>query len=271
MPYSNRNGLNIWYETAGEGPPIILAHANPFDHRLWMYQSARWSAFHRIITVDIRGYGRSDKPTTPFTLQDMADDIIGVMDDLGVARAVIGGCSVGSGIALVIGLDHPARASALVLVGGASRPSGNVAARIEGYAGDVAKYQHQHLRACTAPGFGDTRLGGWLLNMFNERAETLSGASIGQIFRARGGANLQDRLGALQPPTIVVNGEHDMSLDAGVETARLIPGAVHAVIRAAGHACQIENPWEFDAAVLPFLSRHGLWGAGRQPHAHPTD
>ena len=262
MPYSTRNGLRIYYEISGEGPPIVLVHANPFDHRLWMYQTARWSAFHAIVTVDIRGYGRSDKPTTPFTLVDMAKDVIGVMDNLAIDRAVIGGCSVGSGIALVIGLDHPARAQALVLVGGASRPSVNVSARVQGYAGDVRAYQQQHLRECTAPGFGDHKLGGWILSMFNERADTLSGASIGQIFRARGSLNVQDRLDAMQPPTIVVNGEHDMSFDAGVETAKLIPGAVHAVIKDAGHACQIENPADFDAAVLPFLARHGLWGGG---------
>ena len=260
MPYSTRNGPSIHYQIAGEGAPIVLVHANPFDHRLWMYQTARWSAFHTIVSVDIRGYGRSAKPESPFTLGDMAADVIGVMDDLGIARAVIGGCSVGSGMALLMGLDHPERCAALVLVGGASRPSVNVAARVAGYAGDVRDYQHKHLRECTAPGFGDTQLGAWLMNMFNERADTLSGASIGQIFRARGSADMQPRLAGMRPPVIVVNGEHDMSFAAGVETAKLIPGAVHAVIRGAGHACQIENPWDFDAAVLPFLTRHGLWG-----------
>ena len=260
MPYSTRNNIRIYYEITGEGAPIVLVHANPFDHRLWMYQSARWSAFHQVISVDIRGYGRSDKPETPFKLEDMAADVIGVMDDLAIECAVVGGCSVGSGMALIMGLDNPERCAALVLVGGASRPSVNIAARVNGYAGDLPSYQHRHLRECTAPGFGDTKHGAWILNMFNERADTLSGASIGQIFRARGAANLQARLPDMKPPTIVVNGAHDMSLEAGVETAKLIPGAVHATIADAGHACQIENPADFDAAVLPFLTRFGLWG-----------
>ncbi len=260
MPRSTRNGVSIYYEVAGEGPPVVLVHANPFDHRLWMYQTARWSAFHAIVAVDIRGYGRSDKPEAPFSLEDMANDVIGVMDDLAIDRAVVGGCSVGSGMALIMGLDHPERCAALVLVGGASRPGANVSARVAGYAGDVATYQREHLRACTAPGFGDGDPGGWVLNMFNERADTLSGASIGQIFRARGSADLQARLPAMKPPVIVVNGIHDISLDAGLETARLIPGAVHSVIPGSGHACQIENPAGFDAAVLPFLAKHGLWG-----------
>lgn len=260
MPWSNANGPRVYYEISGEGPPVVLVHANPFDHRLWMYQTARWSAFHMVVSVDIRGYGRSDKPETPFTLADMAGDVVGVMDDLGIARAVVGGCSVGSGMALIMGLDHPERCAALVLVGGASRPSVNVGARVAGYAGDVASYQHKHLRECTAPRFGDTRLGGWVLNMFNERADTLSGASIGQIFRARGSTDVQARLHGMKPPVIVVNGVHDMSYDAGVETAKLIPGATHATIPDSGHACQIENPADFDAAVLPFLARHGLWG-----------
>jgi pimeloyl-ACP methyl ester carboxylesterase len=60
-----------------------------------------------VIGVDIRGYGRSAKVTSPFTLQDMCNDVIGVMDELGISRAVLMGCSVGSGTAILLGLDHP--------------------------------------------------------------------------------------------------------------------------------------------------------------------
>src|SRR5665213_3640118 len=186
MPYSSANGLRIYYETYGEGPPIILVHANPFDHRLFTYQIARWSNFHRLISVDMRGYGRSDKPETPFTLEDMAEDVLGVCADEGIARAVFAGVSTGSGISLLIGIEHPELAQAIILVGGSSSGGAGMQRRIDGFtSGDLKGYQLQHLRDCTAAGFPETKLGAWLLNMFNEKAETLSPNSIAQIFRAR--------------------------------------------------------------------------------------
>lgn len=260
MPYSNRNGLRIYYETYGEGPPFVLVHANPFNHWLWMYQIARYSAFYRVIAIDIRGYGRSDKPETPFTLEDMADDVLGVCAGENITRAIFGGVSVGSGISLLIGLDHPGMAEALILVGGSSKGSRNMDGRIEGFLSeDLPGYQMQHLKDCTAPGFPQTPLGKWVLEMFNAQAPNLSGRSIAQIFRARLGCDMSARLAGLDVPALVVNGAHDMSLEAGRYTASKIPGAMHALIPDAGHACNIENPAAFDAAVERFLTSNGLW------------
>lgn len=260
MPYSTRNGLRIYYETYGEGPPIVMVHANPFDHRLWTYQIARWSQFHRLISVDMRGYGRSDKPETAFTLEDMAADVLGVCADENITSAIFAGVSTGSGIALLIGIEHPELAQAIILVGGSSCGGAGMQARIDGFlAGDLKAYQLQHLRDCTAPGFPETKLGAWLLNLFNEQADSLSPRSIAQIFRARMQCDMRPRLGGVRVPTLVVNGAHDMSLAAGKDTASLVPGAVHAVIDGAGHACNIEDPAAFDDAVIGFLSARGLW------------
>src|SRR5262249_41165032 len=71
MPYSTANRIRIYYEVSGEGLPFVMIHANPFDHNLWMYQIAHFSTYFKVIAVDIRGYGRSDKSTTPFSLKEM--------------------------------------------------------------------------------------------------------------------------------------------------------------------------------------------------------
>src|SRR4030067_1484934 len=107
MPYSKSSDLKIYYEVSGEGLPFVMVHANPFDHNLWIYQIAHFSTYFKIIAVDIRGYGRSDKPTHEFSLQDMAEDVLGVCRHGEVKQAILGGVSVGSGIALLLGLDHP--------------------------------------------------------------------------------------------------------------------------------------------------------------------
>ena len=133
MPYSTANSIKIYYEVSGEGFPFVMVHANPFDHNLWMYQIAHFSTYFKVIAVDIRGYGRSDKPTTPFSLKDMAGDVLGVCRDEDIKEAILGGVSVGSGMALLLGLDHPEMFKALILVGGNSGGAGSIDDRIHGY------------------------------------------------------------------------------------------------------------------------------------------
>lgn len=261
MPYSTETGIRIYYETVGEGPPMVLVHANPFDHDLWLYQIAHFSRRFRIIAPDIRGYGRSDKVTTPFTLEDMAADVLGVCKREGIDGAIVGGISVGSAIAMIIGLDHPAFARALILVGGASARPASYDDRIAGYeTAGVAAYQRGHIEDCFAPTFPATPLGGYLTDLFVERGPTLDGKAIGQVFRARGAAHMTPRLAAMRVPTLVVNGEHDSpsSLEGGRQTASLIPNAWHRELKGAGHCCNIEDPVAFDAAVTEFLEHHGL-------------
>src|ERR687888_352764 len=228
MLYSTTNGVRMYYEVSGEGFPFVMVHANPFDHNLWMYQIAHFSTYFKVIAVDIRGYGRSGKPATPFTLKDMAEDVLGVCRGEDVKEAILGGVSVGSGMALLLGLERPEMFKALILVGGNSGGAGSIDERIHGYTKiGVDKYHIRHLKELVAPDFPDTKLGQYLLNTFVERDPWLNGESIGQIFRARGETDLTPRLSSMKVPTLVINGEYDNSLKGGQQTASLIPGAVH--------------------------------------------
>lgn len=254
MPFASNKGVRIYYETCGEGPPLVMIHANPFDHRLFTYQIASFEPYYRIVAVDIRGYGRSDKPQTPFTLADMADDVLAVCAQENIARAVFMGVSVGSGMALLIGLDHPQMAEAIILVGGSSKGGANIQHRVDGYtSADLKGYQRGHITELVAPGFADTPLGRWVLDLFTEKTQPLSGRCIAQIFRARDGCDMSGRLAGMTVRTLVINGAHDVSLAQGRETAAAIPGATHVVLPGTGHACCIEDPAAFDAVVRGFL------------------
>ena len=195
MPVSRSNGVDIWYEVKGDGPAMVLVHANPFDHDLWMYQSAHFSTWFKVIGIDIRGYGRSSKVTTPYSLKDMTDDVVGVMRDLEISRAVLGGCSVGSSIALLLALDHPELFDAVFLVGGNSGSSARYQSRIDGYRKDLGDYHIKHLRELVAPAFADSPLGKHLLNMWVEREPRLKGEAIAQVFMAGNHTATTDRLG----------------------------------------------------------------------------
>jgi 3-oxoadipate enol-lactonase len=261
MPFSRANGVDIWYEVTGDGPALVFIHANPFDHDLWMYQTAHFSTWFKVIGIDIRGYGRSAKVTTPYALKDMCDDILGVMGDVQVDRAICAGCSVGSGIALLLGLDHPDRFDALILVGGNSGSSDRYMKRVEGYRGDLKGYHISHLRDLVSPQFAASRLGAHLLDQFVERQPRLKGEAIAQVFMAGNHTDTTARLPSLKVPTLVINGELDHSLAAGQRTASLAPGAVHKILPGTGHACCIEDPAGFDGLVIDFLRARRLMPA----------
>jgi pimeloyl-ACP methyl ester carboxylesterase len=260
MPYSTANRIKIYYEISGAGLPMVMIHANPFDHNLWMYQIAHFSTYFKVIALDIRGYGRSDKPTTPFSLRDMADDVVGVCRDEQVEEALVAGVSVGSGIALLLGLDYPELCKALILVGGGCEAGRNKDKRIRAYEEQgIERYHIQHLRELVSAQFADSKLGSYLLRTFAERDPWLSAKSIAQIICARAAIDMAPRLTSIKVPTLVINGEYDGSLPSGKKTAQLIAGAVHKILAKTGHACCIEDPAGFDALVIDFLSRHGLF------------
>ncbi len=258
MPYSRANGVDIWYEISGDGPALILIHANPFDHDLWLYQRAHFSTWFKVVGIDIRGYGRSAKITTPFTLKTICDDVIGIMDDLGIERAICMGCSVGSGTTILLGLDHPERFAALILVGGNSGTSDRYMKRVEGYRSDLGSYHIQHMGELVEPAFAQSRLGRHLLNIFVEREPRLNGDAIAHVFIAGNSTDTTERVPQLKVPTLVINGEFDHSRAAGERTASLVPGAEHRILSGTGHACCIEDPAGFDALVLEFLAARGL-------------
>jgi len=261
MPLSRANGADIWYEVTGDGPAMVLVHANPFDHDLWLYQSAHFSTWFKVVSIDIRGYGRSAKMTSAYSLKDMCNDVIGVMQDVGIDRAVCGGCSVGSGIAILLGLDHPDRFSALILVGGNSGASNRYQGRIDGYRDNLADYHIKHMRELVHSRFAESRLGRYLLDQFVEREPRLQGEAIAQVFMAGNHTDTTERLSTMKVPTLVINGEFDHSLPAGRRTAGLVPGAVHRVLPGTGHACCIEDPAGFDRLVIDFLHSRGLMPA----------
>jgi pimeloyl-ACP methyl ester carboxylesterase len=259
MPWSRSNGVGIFYEVAGEGPPLVLLHANPFDHTMWLYQLAHFSRRYTVLAPDLRGYGRSDKPETPFTFADMAGDILGVIRDRGYGRVALAGVSIGATLALALALDHPALVRALVLVGGEAGNPPIFARLAEDYAArPLAEQRRDHIHMIADADFARSALGRHLIEAALETTPELSGMAIAGIFRARAEVDLRARLGEVAVPTLVVNGATDVSLESGLYTASRIAGAAHRIVPRAGHLCCLENPAEFDRVVLDFLDGQSL-------------
>ena len=261
MPVSHANGLDIYYESTGAGPPLVMLHALPFDHTLWLYQVARFSSRFTTIAMDLRGWGRSAKPVSPFSLEDMGNDILGILSDLNITEPVVLlGCSIGSKISLMLACDHPERFGAAILVGGNSGPQ-NFAQRIAAYrensaAGTLRAFHLSHLRHGVTQAWADSAIGRYLLQGFVERGEALDAESIVQVFRALETSDLTPKLAECRVPTLIVNGEHDGARPGGERTASMMKDVEHRILAGTGHCCFLEDPEGFDELVLSFLARH---------------
>lgn len=257
MPFANNGSVRLNYDVVGNGPDIVLIHANPFDRRLWRFQVEDFSDRFRMIGLDLRGYGASDKPDVPFTFDDMAADVCAVCAAAQVDRAIFMGASLGSSLALRIALDDPDRVSKLVLVGGNAGVAASGKARIAGYETEGIAYRDSHIHDLVAPGFAETRRGKILLDVFLRDSADLNSTTIANVFRAMEGRDMTDRVPGLQAPTLVVNGEHDLSLAGGRRTADLAPDARHVVLPDTGHVCNYEDPDAFNDVLREFLDGAG--------------
>ncbi|HEX6669211.1 MAG TPA: alpha/beta fold hydrolase, partial [Gemmatimonadales bacterium] len=117
MPRVNVNGIGLFYQDLGapSGDPVVLIMGWGGDHTAWAFQVQALAATHRVIALDNRGAGQSDQPDAPYSIPGMAEDVVGLMEALGLARAHICGASMGGMIAQELALRHPARVRSLQL------------------------------------------------------------------------------------------------------------------------------------------------------------
>jgi pimeloyl-ACP methyl ester carboxylesterase len=112
-----RDGVALYYEDDGQGdPPILLVHGWTCDHTYFAPQFERYQREHRVVAVDLRGHGQSDKPEQDYTMTGFADDLAWLCDELGLIKPVVIGHSMGGVIALELAARHPDLPAAIVAV-----------------------------------------------------------------------------------------------------------------------------------------------------------
>lgn len=256
------DGAGIYYETWGrrDGEPLLLIPGLTADLRIWACQRMVFGRRYRCIALDNRGSGRSDKPPGPYSLAQMADDALAVLDAEGVSAAHVLGYSMGSFAAADLAVVHPERVLSLVMAGTTCRHH-LWRRELLGSWVDVASTRGLHMMARRAfpwlVGPAGRRFGGWVhllwplilsqpLHAFRAQVEALLELSD----EAAAG------LCAVTRPTLVLVGGADRltpPADAE-EVAALIPGSRLAVIPGAGHGLMVEAAPDFNAAVLRFLA-----------------
>lgn len=113
------NGLDLYYEIYGEGEPLVLLHgAYMTIPTNWNSLIPTLAADHKVIALELQGHGRTSDRDTPITYEGMADDVAGLLDHLGIQRAVVFGYSMGASVALQVAVRHPDKVTRLVVASG---------------------------------------------------------------------------------------------------------------------------------------------------------
>lgn len=249
MPTIDRDGTKIHYEVHGSGPPLILTHGYSSTSAMWQGQIEALAKRHRLIVWDMRGHGQSDYPDDPSAYSEAltVGDIAALLDQVGAAKAIVGGLSLGGYMSLAFYRAHPERVSALLIID--TGP---------GFKKDDAREAWNKRSHETADRFEQHGLD-VLKSASRERSSVSHRDASGLARAARGmltqrDARVIELLPEIKVPALVVVGADDTPfLAASDYMAAKIPGAQKAVIPAAGHAVNIDQPQAFIDAVLPFL------------------
>jgi pimeloyl-ACP methyl ester carboxylesterase len=261
---ANVNGINMSYKIEGAGEPLVLIGGLNSNKGAWRSQVRSFKKFYRTITFDNRGAGKSDKPLGPYTIRMMADDAVGLMDHLGIGKAVVIGYSMGGMIAQELSINHPERVSKLVL--------GSTWARTDEKSGPSAEFdkavedyeRSSHDRA------SERRLARAFLDLaFNRRLYRAFilpimkvvirfvplPASGAEQAKAAGEFDAVDRLGTIKAPALVICGTDDRLIKptSSDVIASVVPRAKLIKVPGGGHNFPLEMSGEFNREVLDFL------------------
>jgi 3-oxoadipate enol-lactonase len=262
VPYAEINGQRIYHEdSGGQGLPLVLAHGFLMDHEMFAPQVAAFGSEYRVVTWDERGHGLTETTPDDFSYWDSAEDLRGLLDALGIERAVVGGMSQGGFLSLRFALRYPERAIGLVLVdtqSGLEDPEKlpQYEMMTDVWATDGPSDMIADAVAAIIIGPNRPESAAWVAKWKARPKE-----SVRQIFGTLVTRDdITARLGEITAPALVVHGEEDLAIEiplaealaAGLPNARplvRVPGA--------GHAANLTHPGPVNAAIAGFLKEVG--------------
>ena len=269
MPTVKVSDISIYYETCGEGEPLLLIMGYGGNCRWWASQIPALSQDYQAIAFDNRGAGRSDKPDVPYTIEMMAGDTVGLLGALDIDAAHIYGVSMGGMIAQEFALRYPDKVISLIL--GCTTPGGrnSILADAETLA---FLFDTERRKRLTPEEDARETLPYLFTQEFIDKnprlmeaivASTLEyGATPLHGYQRQGeaimGFNAYDRLTEIKAPTLVIAGTADRLIP--VENSRILASGIHnaelVILENVGHGFFTEAFEEANKAILDFLGRH---------------
>ena len=255
------NGITLAYSDRGDGLPLVLLHGFPLCRKMWRSQNeALTKAGCRVITPDLRGFGESGLTSGVVSMDIYADDIVALMDHLGIDKAVVGGMSMGGYVLLNLLERYPDRVAAPIFMvtkagddddaGKARRTALAEACRAQGILPVAEAFNNILFAPATMADNPElvAEVFGWM------NATDPEGAVAGLIaMRDRKGH--VDLLGSISQPALVIGADQDRAVPE--ENSRIIaeglPDAKLCILQGGGHMVNLEQPEEFNEAILAFL------------------
>ncbi|HKN63802.1 MAG TPA: alpha/beta hydrolase [Gaiellaceae bacterium] len=252
MPTVDVNGARLWYDEAGSGPAVLLLHGGLGDSGLWEPVVPLLAQRFRTIRTDLRFFGRSTGPAAPWSWEE---DVVGVLDELGVERAALVGLSLGGRVAFEVALAHPDRLWALA----------GVAPGLGGHEGDAYTAEHEARYEAA-----EDKLEAMLEIDLEVWAPLGADDRIRELWRATPDANplpdgvepipppgapAKERLDELALPTLVVTAAHDPAgfREIGPLVAGAAPNARHVEVDS-DHYLTLREPELVSRVLLEFLA-----------------
>jgi len=267
--------VELYYEETGVGAPLVWCHEYGGDYRSWEPQVRYFARRYRVVTWNYRGYPPSDVPkeADAYSVEILVDDLRGLLRHLGIARAHVGGLSMGAGVALNFGIRYPEQTESLIIAAAGAgtvdreqflRNSERLAGLYETRGVDA---KVDNLAASpTRRGFAGKDPRGWAETVAHVRDHSGLGSALmmrGVQMRRKTIYELGVEMAAIAAPALVVVGDQDEPcLEPGLFMKRHIPHAGLAVVPMTGHASNLEEPALFNQLVAEFLAsvETGRWG-----------
>ena len=258
MPQLDVNSISVYYETTGDGPPVLFIHGLGSSTRDWERQTPVFSDSHRVITVDLRGHGRSDKPTNPYSIEMFSNDVAGLLTQLDLAPVAVVGISLGGMVAFQLAADRPELIDKLVVVN--ALPDNDLLAEARGQ----ILVRKLIVRLLGMRKMGEV-LGKRLFpdeDMVAERAliaerwaENDKGAYQRAFQAIVDWPGVTGRLAGFGRPTLMISSDEDyVGLDKKQPYLDQLPWIQHVVIEDARHAVPIERAERFNRVLGDFLA-----------------
>lgn len=264
MPVVELSGSRVSYLDTGHGSPLLFIHGFPLDHTMWQRQIAEFQSTHRVIALDLPGFGASSPPREEMSIIGFADSLAEFLDRIGVTEKVtLCGLSMGGSIALQFALRHPQRLSRLILCDCRAAADAPEAQKMRHELADRVLREGAEFVAQAMP----ARL--FAASTREQQPEVVQ--SIQAVIRStapasvaggsRALANREDvaaRLHEIATPTLVIVGSEDVisTVDEMRQIAHSLPQATLLEVAGAGHMAPLERPSEVNAGMRSWLASH---------------
>ncbi|NPV40813.1 MAG: alpha/beta fold hydrolase [Anaerolineae bacterium] len=244
----------LFFETIGDGIPLILLHGYPLDHSIWQEVAAGLKNEARIIMPDLRGQGKSPAPAGTYLMVDLAGDILQILDKLNIEKTIIAGHSMGGYVALALAKIHPERLSGLALV--ASHAYADSAEKKQARLDSIERIKREGVQPILAPIAEKLSKDPSVVDRCRALAASASAQGIiGTLAGLAAREDMADVFFGLEIPTMMISGMEDQINPSSVnrEMARGLKSSWLVEIEGAGHMPMLEKPEQVIQAFKSFI------------------